>query len=619
MIPAGAPAEPAAPDWPLNLPTRYLTSNFMEYRGGRFHAGLDLKTQSRNGFTVRAVENGWIQRVRATPTAYGRAIYLHGDSGRTYVFAHLMRFNDVLRQRVDQQRATTGRYRARLEFGPNELRVRRGEVLGLSGESGTGGPHLHFEVRDDQQRPHNPLDMGFAVPDTLAPVVHGIRVLPVDPTTRIQGAEAAALLSATGPGGLAGMMPALHVSGPVAFSAKIVDAADIRGHRLEPWLIEVRLNGEPVYRCRNESFSFGDNSQQRLEWLELPATTGRDAVREHWLHRHPAVSLPGREGQLWYLGDAGNGLAPGRHRLDVVASDRAGNKTAVAFPLVVSIGDSDSTAASLCRLAWQQAPTGLLPIAGSEDAGALNTEGCLLTPFFLREWPVRNGPGLRRQLLDPTAGDPVLAATWLLSRADTLTAEQIAQAHKQGLEPVGGVTEYLAADWPIDAAVTTELLGGLARADSMLANDLAVYRWDRNEWKPADDLVQPAQGSEAYRCAVSDPGLHAVMRDDTAPQVTVTKSLIEVARGAETQVSGVTLPRWEVFPVPLWETGSGIAPESVMVTLDGAALIVEPDLPRDRLLVELPDQTPPGSHVLSVQVSDEAGNTVQTELEVLCR
>ena len=78
--------------WPLDLPTRYLTSNFMEYRSGRFHAGLDLKTQSRTGFAARAVEDGSIVRVRATPFAYGRAVYLLGNSGRTYVYAHLSRF-----------------------------------------------------------------------------------------------------------------------------------------------------------------------------------------------------------------------------------------------------------------------------------------------------------------------------------------------------------------------------------------------------------------------------------------------------------------------------------------------------------------------------------------------
>ena len=43
---AAEPTPSPDPRWPLDLPTRYLTSNFMEYRPGRFHAGLDLKTQT---------------------------------------------------------------------------------------------------------------------------------------------------------------------------------------------------------------------------------------------------------------------------------------------------------------------------------------------------------------------------------------------------------------------------------------------------------------------------------------------------------------------------------------------------------------------------------------------
>jgi len=182
-LPAGGAETDEAevqPLWPLDLPTRYLTSNFMEYRSGRFHAGLDLKTQSKTGFAARAVEDGFIVRVRATPFAYGRAVYLLGDSGRTYVYAHLSRFNDPLRAKVRAAQVEAGKYRVRLQFAPGEIKVLRGEVLGLTGESGTGGPHLHFEVRDPDNGPVNPLAMGFAVPDTIAPVIHAVRAVPAD-------------------------------------------------------------------------------------------------------------------------------------------------------------------------------------------------------------------------------------------------------------------------------------------------------------------------------------------------------------------------------------------------------------------------------------------------------
>ncbi len=109
---AGSAAPARSLRWPLDLPTRYLTSSFMEPRPGRYHAGLDLKTQSRTGFAVHAVEDGWISRVRAENGAYGRAVYVQGVSGRTTVYAHLSRFSDRILALVGRQRgrraASTG-------------------------------------------------------------------------------------------------------------------------------------------------------------------------------------------------------------------------------------------------------------------------------------------------------------------------------------------------------------------------------------------------------------------------------------------------------------------------------------------------------------------------------
>jgi hypothetical protein len=46
---------------------------------------------------------------------------------------------------------------------------------------------------------------------------------------------------------------------------------------------------------------------------------------------------------------------------------------------------------------------------------------------------------------------------------------------------------------------------------------------------------------------------------------------------------------------------------------------VEPDLPRNRILVELPDDLPPGGHVLRVKVADEAENVAEAEVTIDCR
>ncbi len=596
--PAGQP-----PLWPMDLPERHLTSNFMEYRGGRYHAGLDLKTRSREGYPVYAVEAGWVERVRAAPSAYGRAVYVRGRSGRIYVYAHLARFNDDLRARLAAARGDTV-YAARLSFAPGELPVVRGQVLGLSGQSGTGGPHLHFEVRDAANRPLDPQAWGFAVPDTTAPRIEAVRVLPAAPGSRIAGGEMSRVLRAGRGGSLAGRLPALPVTGPVALSAVLVEVSDVMGHRLEPWLIEVELDGQTVYRCRNEAFAFADNAQQLLEWLDLPG------LRERWLHRRPGVDLEGREGELWFRGPDGRGLAPGRHELRITAADRAGNRRSVLLPLEVGLaaGQDGAPAAS----AWTEEPVQ----AVAQDA--THREVVRLTPFFdvlPEDLPAE--VAVRR--LAPPA-DPVLAPLTLAQAPFAPTGAQLEQARRQGLRPAGGAALFVAADWPVASSPAVEIpaAGG---ADSPADGDAplpGLYRWERDRWRHGGEILGAPDGEGSWRAALDEPGPVGVFRDVAGPVLTGPTAPLALARGMPSDVPGVTAPAWEVFAVGLRDDGTGVDHASVRVWLDGAPLVVEPDGPRDRLLVELPSGTAPGRHTLRVFARDKAGHPAELSLDITC-
>jgi hypothetical protein len=611
ISPIGA-TEPDSTDvevrWPLDLPTRFLTSNFMEYRSGRFHAGLDLKTQSRTGFAARAVEDGSIFRVRATPSVYGRAVYLLGKSGRTYVYAHLSRFSDPIRAEVRARQAENETYRVELHVKPGEMLVRQGDVIGLTGESGTNGPHLHFEVREAGNGPVNPLAMGFAVPDTFPPVIHAVRALPADLRSRIDGEATARILKpdAGGSAGLRGELPQLQVAGPVAFAAKIIDAADIRGHKLEPWLIEVRLDGDVVYRCRNDRYDFSEDSLQRLEWLEVPGIT------DHWLHRRSANSLRGREGGEWFLGPEGRGLAPGSHLLEIMAADFAGNETSVSIPLLAADVDYPQPP---FRSPWLADPVSVVLDTISDNS---------LHPFV----EVNNEIQMRHLLhFSPESGDPVLEPITLAVVGAKQDHNQRDQARKQGLEvafnPTYSTVNFLAADWPIDAALIVPYQDVFTDAsDTLLPEEdpaVMVYRWSKGKWKPAGRLIQPEYQGAGRKFALSSPGSHSVFRDVAAPMIFPADTVITVPADPRGQVHGVSLPRWEIFPVDLLDLGSGIAPESITATLDGQPLIVEPDLPRDRVLVELPDELVAGRHVLHLRVADEAENEAEADVLIDCR
>ena len=158
---------------PLDLEP-LLSGNFGELRGNHFHTGIDLKTEGREGFPVLAATNGKVSRVKMSPWGYGNALYLEGPDGITTVYAHLQAFAPRV-----QSWAVGKTYAGRtlgVDASPaskDSLFFQAGDTLGWSGNTGgSGGPHLHFEIRDTQsQHPLNPLNGWVVKPDRRAPVI----------------------------------------------------------------------------------------------------------------------------------------------------------------------------------------------------------------------------------------------------------------------------------------------------------------------------------------------------------------------------------------------------------------------------------------------------------------
>ena len=63
-------------------------------------------------------------------------------------------------------------------------------MIGYSGNTGgSGGPHLHFEIRDKNQKPINPLLFGFEITDTTPPRLDAVYAYALNDTSYVNNGE----------------------------------------------------------------------------------------------------------------------------------------------------------------------------------------------------------------------------------------------------------------------------------------------------------------------------------------------------------------------------------------------------------------------------------------------
>ena len=172
---------------PLDI-TLVLSGTFAELRSSHFHGGLDIKTQRKEGLKVYTAAQGYVSRIKVSHFGYGKAVYVTHPNGYTTVYGHLQKFSKRLEKYIKDCQYEKESYEVEMFPSTEELIVEPNEVIGYSGNSGSsGGPHLHFEIRDNQERPMNPMLFGLDVQDTKPPYVSGVYAYPKDKKSLING------------------------------------------------------------------------------------------------------------------------------------------------------------------------------------------------------------------------------------------------------------------------------------------------------------------------------------------------------------------------------------------------------------------------------------------------
>ncbi|MEE9166667.1 MAG: M23 family metallopeptidase [Candidatus Neomarinimicrobiota bacterium] len=315
--------------WPVDL-GRAISSNFGEVRPRRFHAGIDVKTEGTTGHEVRAADDGYVWRIKVSSSGYGRVLYLKLDDGHTAVYAHLDKFFPLLNDIVKIEQERQNSFTIEKYFAPGELPVKKGDLIGYSGESGHAfGPHLHFELRDSAQHPLNPLTSGFSVPDRRKPVAEALAVVPLSRDAVVNGSPLPQIfpLRVTQTGEYE-FPDTIHVFGTVGLE---ISASD-------------KITGFPgVFNIHGAALSIDGIEQYRIEFLkfDFPQSHLVEIERDNSFRRlndgefHRLFVLAHSD-QLEFIRENSRGqlkLAPGHHRVSIRVFDHSKNVSRITGTL----------------------------------------------------------------------------------------------------------------------------------------------------------------------------------------------------------------------------------------------------------------------------------------------
>lgn len=193
ILVAAASAQGGDPQYALPLKTPYrISGTFGELRGNHYHAGLDMGTAGVENIEVHAAEDGCVSRVKVGPYGYGRALYIDHPDGHTTVYGHLNGFAPKIDSLVRREQYALESFDVQIFPRRGEVPVRRDEVVALSGNTGgSGGPHLHFEVRDTRtEEPLNPLRFIETAADDVPPTIYGVKIYALSPDAQVAGGHA---------------------------------------------------------------------------------------------------------------------------------------------------------------------------------------------------------------------------------------------------------------------------------------------------------------------------------------------------------------------------------------------------------------------------------------------
>jgi hypothetical protein len=234
-----------------------LAGGLGDLRTNHFHAGLDIRTEQREGLPVYAAAEGYVYKVAVQRSGYGNVIFLRHPNGQTTVYGHLLKFSSALADYVRSEQYKKQTFEIDLFPEAGKYAFKKGEVIALSGNTGgSAGPHLHFEIRDSKDNYLNPLYFGFKeIKDVTAPKFVSLAVRPLDINGRVNGQfERKMLYPEKLKDGSYRVTAPVTATGLVGIDLMAHDMMTGTGFRYGLQCIEIKMDGTEVFSYNMEIF-----------------------------------------------------------------------------------------------------------------------------------------------------------------------------------------------------------------------------------------------------------------------------------------------------------------------------------------------------------------------------
>ena len=176
------------------------------------------------------------------------------------VYAHLSKFSPTIEKYIKACQYEKESYEVEVFPSPSELPINTNDVVAFSGNSGgSGGPHLHFEIRDNEERPINPMLFGIDIKDTKRPTLLGVYAYPKDNKSHVDDIKKRKELRLIPHKNGDYSTEPIEALGDIGFGIVSYDQQDLANNKNGLSNIQTYYNGNKSFEMDFKRFSFNES------------------------------------------------------------------------------------------------------------------------------------------------------------------------------------------------------------------------------------------------------------------------------------------------------------------------------------------------------------------------